>query len=67
MNICFLYIIKQQETAVHVNMGYLVPLILAATLGGLLLGYDTGFISGAIEPLTSKFSLSPVMKGWVSG
>lgn len=58
---------KQQETAVHVNMGYLVPIILAATLGGLLFGYDTGVISGAIEPLTSKFSLSPVMKGWVSG
>lgn len=49
-----------------INMGYLLPVCLAATLGGLLFGYDTGVISGAIEPLTAKFSLTPEMKGWVS-
>jgi sugar porter (SP) family MFS transporter len=50
----------------NINMGYLLPVCLAATLGGLLFGYDTGVISGAIEPLTAKFSLTPEMKGWVS-
>jgi SP family arabinose:H+ symporter-like MFS transporter len=57
----------QQSATYKANMNYLLPIILVATLGGLLFGYDTGVISGAIEPLTSKFSLSPSMKGWVSG
>jgi SP family xylose:H+ symportor-like MFS transporter len=47
-------------------MGYLVPICLAASLGGLLFGYDTGVVSGAIESLTAKFSLTASMKGWVS-
>ena len=42
-------------------MGYLLPVCLVATLGGLLFGYDTGVISGAIEPLTAKCSLTPVL------
>jgi len=50
-----------------VNLGYLVPICMAATLGGLLFGYDTGVISGAIEPLTAQFGLGDFMKGWASG
>ena len=50
-----------------VNFSYLLPICLVATLGGLLFGYDTGVISGAIEPLTARFHLSDVMKGWASG
>jgi sugar porter (SP) family MFS transporter len=46
---------------------YLVLVCLVATLGGLLFGFDTGVISGAIEPLTARFELSDLMKGWVSG
>jgi sugar porter (SP) family MFS transporter len=46
---------------------YLILVCLVATLGGLLFGYDTGVISGAIEPLTARFQLTDFMKGWASG
>lgn len=52
---------------VDVNFAYLLPVCLVATLGGLLFGYDTGVISGAIEPLTARFQLTDWMKGWASG
>lgn len=52
---------------VLVNWGYLLPICLVATLGGLLFGYDTGVISGAIKPMTAKFALDPSMQGWASG
>ena len=48
------------------NFQYLLPICFVATLGGLLFGYDTGVISGAIEPLTARFGLSAAMKGWAS-
>ena len=51
----------------QVNWSYLLPICLVATLGGLLFGYDTGVISGAIEPLTQRFGLDDFMKGWASG
>jgi sugar porter (SP) family MFS transporter len=53
--------------APRANLGFLLPICLVATLGGLLFGYDTGVISGAIEPLTSRFGLTDFMKGWASG
>lgn len=49
------------------NLRYVVPVCLAAALGGLLFGFDTGVISGAIEPLTARFGLGAFMKGWASG
>ncbi|MCX6996011.1 MAG: sugar porter family MFS transporter [Kiritimatiellaeota bacterium] len=55
------------SAAAKVNWSYLLPICLIATLGGLLFGYDTGVISGAIESLTARFGLSEVMKGWSSG
>lgn len=56
-----------QETEMKANWRYLLPICLVATLGGLLFGYDTGVISGAIEPLTARFDLGDFMKGWASG
>jgi sugar porter (SP) family MFS transporter len=58
---------SQPPAPVPTNWNYLLPICLVATLGGLLFGYDTGVISGAIEPLTAKFALTGFMKGWASG
>jgi MFS family permease len=55
------------STKVQTNWSYLLPICLVATLGGLLFGFDTGVISGAIEPLTATFGLTSAMKGWASG
>ena len=54
-------------STVHAHWRYVIPICLVATLAGFLFGFDTGVISGAIEPLTAKFHLSDVMKGWASG
>lgn len=59
---------REPPTAVvRTNLWFLVPTCLVTMLGGFLFGYDTGIISGAIEPLTAKFALGSFMKGWVSG
>jgi sugar porter (SP) family MFS transporter len=58
---------SRPSATVRTNLSYLIPICLVATLGGLLFGYDTGVISGAIEFLTARFHLTVGMKGWVSG
>ncbi len=37
---------------------YVLMVCLVAALGGLLFGYDTGVINGAIGPLEARFSLN---------
>ena len=45
---------------------YLVVICMVAALGGLLFGYDTAVISGAIGFLQSYFALSPTLTGWAA-
>jgi len=48
-------------------MLYVVLVSMVAALGGLLFGYDTGVINGAIGPLVTHFNLDPqFQKGWVA-
>jgi SP family xylose:H+ symportor-like MFS transporter len=46
------------------NKNYILFIALSAALGGLLFGYDTAVISGAIGNLTDFFHLSPIETGW---
>ena len=48
------------------SMAYLTGVCLVATLGGLLFGYDTAVISGAIGFLTKRFELDPTGMGWAA-
>src|SRR6056297_2369370 len=43
---------------------YLTGAVIVAALGGLLFGYDTAVISGAIGFVQTHFGLTPAMKGW---
>ena len=48
-------------------MLYVVLVSMVAALGGLLFGYDTAVINGAIGPLEEHFNLDPqFQKGWVA-
>ncbi len=46
------------------SLGYVLLLAAVAALGGLLFGYDTAVIAGAIKYLTSHFQLDEVSEGW---
>ncbi len=48
------------------SRGYLLSVCLVAALGGLLFGYDTAVISGAIGFLQQHFELDPTLKGWAA-
>ncbi len=48
------------------NMSTVYFLTAVAALGGLLFGYDTAVISGAIGFLKIKFQLSAAMTGWAA-
>jgi SP family xylose:H+ symportor-like MFS transporter len=46
---------------------YVMLVCLVAALGGLLFGYDTGVINGAIGPLKAHFTLDANWEGWATG
>ena len=48
----------------NTNKNYILFIALSAALGGLLFGYDTAVISGAIGNLTAYFHLNPIETGW---
>ena len=46
---------------------YVMLVCMVAALGGLLFGYDTGVINGAIGPLKARFALDANWAGWATG
>jgi len=46
---------------------YVILVCMVAALGGLLFGYDTGVINGAIGPLKAYFVLDANWEGWAMG
>ncbi|RQW64837.1 sugar porter family MFS transporter [Vibrio viridaestus] len=46
------------------NVAYVLYVCLVAAFGGLLLGFDSSVISGAIEPLSQHYQLTASEKGW---
>ncbi|WP_298770697.1 sugar porter family MFS transporter [uncultured Shewanella sp.] len=46
------------------NIVYIIRICCIAALGGILLGYDTAVISGAIGPISKYFNLLPAQTGW---
>ena len=48
------------------STGYVFVLASVAALGGLLFGYDTAVISGAIGYLSDYFGLDAPMRGWAA-
>ena len=48
------------------SLAYVYLLAFVAALGGLLFGYDTAVISGAIGFMEEHFHLDEIQKGWVA-
>ena len=57
---------SKEESTMKANMKYVYLVTTVAALGGLLFGYDTAVIAGAIGFLQSKFELSSAMTGWAA-
>lgn len=45
---------------------YVYKATIVAAVGGLLFGYDTAVVAGAIGFIEKLYSLSPAMKGWIA-
>lgn len=48
------------------NKRYVYKATMVAAVGGLLFGYDTAVVAGAIGFIEKAYSLSPAMKGWIA-
>lgn len=48
------------------SMAYVARVCLVATLGGLLFGYDTAVIAGAIGFMKAHFAMSGTLEGWAT-
>ncbi len=55
----------QADVIPDIQSGFLWMVTTVAALGGLLFGFDTAIISGALPFLRDVFALNPVMQGWV--
>lgn len=53
-----------QPQNTEVNLGYVYLISSVAALGGLLFGYDTGVVAGAIIYMERLFNLDPAAVGW---
>lgn len=58
--------IAENQSAPEENTRYIYFISIVAAVGGLLFGYDTAVIAGAIGFLQIKFDLSPAMTGWAA-
>lgn len=56
----------KQASAEKGSILYVAALSLVAALGGLLFGYDTAVISGAIGFMRTRFEMSAMMTGWAA-
>lgn len=52
------------NAAVHTNTSFVLLVSIAASLGGLLFGFDTAIISGTIPFIQPYFGLTDVTLGW---
>jgi len=57
---------NDQKLQENFNKRFIGLVTVVAALGGLLFGYDTAVIAGAIGFLQSHFQLDPAMKGWAA-
>jgi SP family arabinose:H+ symporter-like MFS transporter len=57
----------QTNSTITVNDNYILRVSLVAALGGLLFGYDTAIISGAVPLIKVTFGLDEYGLGWAVG
>lgn len=58
---------RRRGPAATVSQTFLVLICIVAALGGLLFGFDTAVISGAVGLFRAEFHLSAFMTGWAAG
>lgn len=57
---------KEEGISKNISSNYILKVTMVAALGGLLFGYDTAVIAGAIGYLQTRFELSAAMVGWAA-